>query len=107
MGVDPFTGTAVPIAASALYGRAVLGFVPRCIWGALVASRWNPVIRDFYQRLLADGKPKNSGPDGLYAEADDHTQLHAEKRSGMESKHLSLWKSKTGCFSGILACSPW
>ena len=26
--------------------------------GALVASRHNPVIRDFYQRLLADGKPK-------------------------------------------------
>ena len=26
--------------------------------GALVASRYNPVIRDFYQRLLAAGKPK-------------------------------------------------
>ena len=26
--------------------------------GALVASRWNPVIRDFYQRLLLTGKPK-------------------------------------------------
>ncbi len=26
--------------------------------GALVASRHNPVIRDFYQRLVADGKPK-------------------------------------------------
>ena len=26
--------------------------------GALVASRCNPVIRDFYQRLLASGKPK-------------------------------------------------
>ena len=26
--------------------------------GALVASRWNPVLRDFYQRLLAVGKPK-------------------------------------------------
>ncbi len=26
--------------------------------GALVASRWNPVFRDFYQRLLAAGKPK-------------------------------------------------
>ena len=26
--------------------------------GALVASRWNPVVRDFYQRLLADGKTK-------------------------------------------------
>ena len=26
--------------------------------GALVASRHNPAIQDFYQRLLADGKPK-------------------------------------------------
>ena len=26
--------------------------------GAMVASRWNPAIRDFYQRLLAGGKPK-------------------------------------------------
>ena len=26
--------------------------------GAMVASRFNPVIRDFYQRLLSDGKPK-------------------------------------------------
>ena len=26
--------------------------------GALVASRFNPLIRDFYQRLLDAGKPK-------------------------------------------------
>ena len=26
--------------------------------GALVASRWNSVLRAFYQRLLAAGKPK-------------------------------------------------
>ena len=26
--------------------------------GALTATRWNPVIRDFYQKLLAAGKPK-------------------------------------------------
>ena len=25
---------------------------------ALVAARWNPVIRAFYHRLLAKGKPK-------------------------------------------------
>ena len=30
----------------------------RAVYGALVASRWNPVIRDFYHRLLAAGKPK-------------------------------------------------
>ena len=28
--------------------------------GALTASRFNPVIRDFYQRLLAYGKPKKA-----------------------------------------------
>ena len=27
--------------------------------GALVATRCNPIIREFYQRLLAAGKPKN------------------------------------------------
>jgi transposase len=27
---------------------------------ALVASRWNPVIRAFYRRLLAVGKPKKA-----------------------------------------------
>ena len=29
--------------------------------GALTASRFNPVIRDFYQRLLACGKPRRPG----------------------------------------------
>ena len=30
----------------------------RPVHGALVASQYNPVIRDFYRRLLAAGKPK-------------------------------------------------
>ena len=37
-------------------GRARLRAV--LYMGAMVASRFNPVIRDFYQRLLAAGKPK-------------------------------------------------
>ena len=37
-------------------GRARVRTAP--YMGALVASRFNPVIRDFYQRLLSDGKPK-------------------------------------------------
>ena len=37
-------------------GRARLHAV--LYMGAMVASRFNPVIRDFYQRLLAAGKPK-------------------------------------------------
>lgn len=58
VGVAPFNRD-----SGALRGR-------RAIWGgrarvrsalymsALVASRYNPVIRDFYQRLVAAGKPK-------------------------------------------------
>ena len=37
-------------------GRARLRAV--LYMGALVASQYNPVIRDFYRRLLAAGKPK-------------------------------------------------
>ena len=37
-------------------GRARLRAV--LYMGALVASQYDPVIRDFYRRLLADGKPK-------------------------------------------------
>ena len=33
------------------------GSAPSCTW-ALVASQYNPGIRDFYRRLLAAGKPK-------------------------------------------------
>ena len=33
-------------------------FRPVVYMAAMVASRFNPVIRDFYQRLLAAGKPK-------------------------------------------------
>ena len=46
--------------------------------GALVASRFNPVIRDFYQRLLAAGKPKKLALTALHAQAADHPQLHAQ-----------------------------
>ena len=58
MGVAPFNRD-----SSTLRGK-------RTVWGgrakvrtalymgALVASRFNPVIRDFYQRLLSAGKPK-------------------------------------------------
>ena len=46
--------------------------------GALVASRFNPVIRDFYQRLLAAGKPKKLGSHSLHAQVARHTQLHAQ-----------------------------
>ena len=37
-------------------GRAKVRTAP--YMGAMAASRFNPVIRDFYQRLWSDGKPK-------------------------------------------------
>ena len=46
--------------------------------GAMVASRHNPVIRDFYQKLLATGKPKRVGLGRLYAQTARHPQLHAQ-----------------------------
>ena len=52
--------------------------------GALVASRFNPLIRDFYQRLLAAGKPHRCPDDGvhlthgLHAQAARYPQLHAQ-----------------------------
>src|SRR5258706_3795715 len=59
-----FGGSSVPLN---LYSGTLKG--RRCIWGgrasvrcalymaALVATRYNPVIRDFYKRLKTKGKP--------------------------------------------------
>jgi transposase len=58
VGVAPFSRDSGPHRGK----RAVWGGRARVraalYMGALVASRWNPVIRDFYQRLQAAGKPK-------------------------------------------------
>ena len=63
VGVAPSTGTVVPCGANAPSGVDGPGSAPPSTWGrlymgAMVASRFNPVIRDFYQRLLSAGKPK-------------------------------------------------
>ena len=68
--------------------------------GALVASRFNPVIRDFYQRLLSAGKPKKLALTALYAQAADNPQLHAQVRlvlepPGREVPHPFLLTFKT------------
>ena len=47
--------------------------------GALVASRHNPAVRDFYQRLLAAGKPKKVAL-VMHAQTAGYTQLHAQTR---------------------------
>ena len=45
--------------------------------GALTASRWNPVIRDFYQRLL-EWQADESCPHSLYAKVACDPQLHPQ-----------------------------
>ena len=52
VGVAPYNRDSGTLRGKRSRVRAVL------YMGALVASRHNPVIRDFYQRLLAAGKPK-------------------------------------------------
>jgi transposase len=48
--------------------------------GALVATRWNPIIRPFYQRLLAAGKPKKVALIACMRKL--LTMLNAMKRTG-------------------------
>jgi hypothetical protein len=47
---------------------------------ALVASRYNPVIRDFYVRLCTAGKPKKVALTALYAEVAPDPQQHDQAR---------------------------
>ena len=54
----PSTGTAVRCGVNVPYGVDAPGSRAALYMGVLAASRFNPVIRDFYQRLLAAGKPK-------------------------------------------------
>ena len=77
--------------------------------GALVASRHNPAIRDFYQRLLAAGKPKKVALGRVHAQTAGYTQRHAQTwlllvRYDSASRRSFLLTFKTvaiGCsFSG-------
>ena len=58
VGVAPFSRDSGPHRGRRTIwgGRAVVRAA--LYMGALVASCWNPVLRDYYQRLLAAGKPK-------------------------------------------------
>ena len=58
VGVAPFSRDSGPHRGRRTIwgGRAVVRTV--LYMGALVATRCNPVLREFYQRLLAAGKPK-------------------------------------------------
>ena len=58
VGVAPFNRDSGPHRGkrSVWGGRATVRST--LYMGAMVASRWNPVLRDFYQRLLEAEKPK-------------------------------------------------
>ena len=55
--------------------------------GTLVATRYNPVTRVFYQSPLADGKAKKVALVRLHAQSADHTQWHGEVRSALGSSN--------------------
>jgi len=73
--------------------------------GAMVASRHNPVIRSFYQRLLAAGcwQAQETGLDRLHAQAPDHAQQYGQKRPALESSRNYLLTSKTVAFDYSLS----
>jgi transposase len=56
--------------------------------GALVATRWNPVIRAFYQRLRAAAKPKKVALVACMRKL--LTILNAMARSGTAWRHSAL-----------------
>jgi hypothetical protein len=47
---------------------------------ALAAIRFNAVIKQFYDRLVAAGKPKKGCHRRLHAQAPDYPQRHGQNR---------------------------
>ncbi len=71
--------------------------------GALGGSRFNPVIRDFYQRLLAAGKPKKLALTACMRKLRGYPQLYAQAsltlvRSDSEGRRSFLLTFKTVAF---------
>ncbi len=58
VGVAPFNRDSGTLRGKRTVWGGRAGVRTALYMGAMVASRFNPVIRDFYQRLLSDGKPK-------------------------------------------------
>ena len=58
VGVAPFNRDSGTLRGKRTVWGGRAGVRTALYMGAMVASRHNPVIRDFYQRLLAAGKPK-------------------------------------------------
>ena len=63
--------------------------------GALVGSRYNPVLRGLYQRLLTAGKPKKVALTACMQQADHHPQCHDEEPSAVEFTGHHTLTSKT------------
>ena len=58
VGVAPFNRDSGTLRGKRAVWGGRAGVRSALYMGAMVASRHNPVIRDFYQRLLSGGKPK-------------------------------------------------
>ena len=58
VGVAPFNRDSGTLHGKRTVWGGRAGVRTALYMGAMVASRYNPVIRDFYQRLLSAGKPK-------------------------------------------------
>ena len=86
-GWPPTIGTAVPTGASGTVWGGRSRVRAARYMGAVVASRWNPVIRDFYQRLLVTGKPKKLALTECMRQAADHSQQHDENRRALGHDH--------------------
>ena len=92
VGVAPFNRDSGPHRGkrSVWGGRATVRST--LYMGALVASRFDPVLRDFYQRLLKAGKPKKVALTAC-AQAADHPQHHGKDWYSLGSNHSGLLKN--------------
>ena len=62
---------------------------------ALVATRFNPVLRAFYQRLCAAGKPKKVALTACMRKLLTIVNLNGQEKSPLESRRPKLLTSKT------------
>jgi len=53
---------------------------------ALVASRYNPVIKDFHQRLCSKGKPKKVALTACMRKLVGHSKFHGKPRLRVAAK---------------------
>ena len=95
VGVAPFSRDSGPHRGkrSVWGGRATVRST--LYMGALVVSRRNPVLREFYQRLLEAGKPKKVALTACMRKLLTVLKQHGEDRSEMGSDHPNILTGKT------------